>query len=98
VPSSVATTDVTLISGIQSAVPSRSATFNASASVGWNSSASASTSTESTLGTSSVGSSTESATSGSAISDATGAAVPARGFKKMGFAGAIAGAAGVMFV
>jgi hypothetical protein len=29
---------------------------------------------------------------------ATGAAAPAKGYKKMGFAGALAGAAGVMFV
>lgn len=76
VPLNPATSDVTVISGIQSVVASRSASFDTSAS------------TQSATGTS----------SGSAAAEATGAAAPARGFKKMGLAGAIAGAAGVMFM
>jgi hypothetical protein len=65
-----------VISGIQSVVASRSASFDTSAS------------TQSVTGTSSE----------SAAAEATGAAAPARGFKKMGLAGAIAGAAGVVFM
>ncbi|KAG9188495.1 hypothetical protein G6011_02418 [Alternaria panax] len=86
-PSDVEPSDVTVISGIQSVVASRSANFGASA-----------TGTGTRTGTGSA-QSTESATSsGSAASEATGAAASARGFKKMGLAGAIAGAAGVMFM
>ncbi|KAH6878796.1 hypothetical protein BKA58DRAFT_103172 [Alternaria rosae] len=84
IPSNLVTEDVTVITGIQSAVGSRTASFDPSS--------------QSVTGTGSLGSSTESATGASGLVEATGAAVPVRGFKKMGFAGAMAGAAGVLFV
>jgi len=84
VPSNTVTEDVTVITGIQSAVGSRTASFDASS--------------QSVTGTRSGGSSTQSATGASGLVEATGAAVPVGGFKKMGFAGAMAGAAGVLFV
>lgn len=86
IPSNVVTSDVTVISGIQSVVASRSASFDTNAS------------TQSVTGTSSAESTQSTTSSGTAAVEATGAAVPVRGFKKMGLAGAIAGAAGVMFV
>ena len=86
IPSNVVTSDVTVISGIQSVVASRSASFDTNAS------------TQSVTGTSSAESTQSATSSGTAAVEATGAAVPVRGFKKMGLAGAIAGAAGVMFV
>jgi hypothetical protein len=86
VPPNTATADVTVVTGIQSAIGSRSRSFDASAG------------TQSVTGTDSAGSGTQSATSTTALVEATGAAVPGRGFKKMGFAGAFAGAAGVILM